>query len=608
MLYSHRAFVDAEIVLEPLKTLTKPAIMCLLQEDLYEITIELFSDVLANYSRFLSEEEFNLLRSLFNSPWAQERYKRLVKGDFDFDSLQFGMFMIAFGDATVQDLVQTAHNDAQCQQFLSALAGLLRAEGFAINEDKIFVPALEFWATFVETMIDYSYSRDRGDPPWLPAALAHLMKAIENCWHKIQFPPNEVFSSWDSVDRTAFNDARKDVGDLLQQSYTQTGPVLFSMYVDLILHSVQSEAWAELEASLYCLKAFPDCVTSDEEVCDDLLDKVFGSSIFSLFTDPEKGMPPRARQTFLDLIASYSDYFERHTKYLPNALDILFKAIESLPALAERASKSISSLCSACRGLLVPEVGVFLQQYSKFAHVSLLDSLVKERILGAIASIIQAIPENASKLGPLDQLLRFIEADIEQCLLLLSSEPAGDPRVSTAPMTQAYGGTSNYEAALGIALMSLRCLGSIAKGLQVPVDVPVDIDSQGVSSTFWTTGSGGLVQQRIIAMIIRVQDTFSGQGDIVEAGCYIFRAGFTEHESGPFVFPLLTVASFLQTFSLQTPRLGIAISTACSLVSSQSASSNGCIDEILRDLLSWVSQLLQNLGGNSILLSLQSSY
>ncbi|RDW70210.1 putative importin 13 protein [Coleophoma crateriformis] len=590
--YSHRAFIDAEIMLEPLRALTRPAIMCLLQDDLYEVTIELFTDVLANYSRFFGEEDFKLLYSLFTSPWAQQRYDRLIQGDFDFDSLQFGMFLIAFGDATVQDLVRNLDTDSQASHLLSSLCGLLGATGPIINEDKIFVPAVEFWATFVETMIDYSYSEDGKTPPWFQSALSYLMKAVENCWRKIQFPPMDNFKEWDSAERTAFKDARKDVGDLLEQSYTQTGSIIFSMFVDLILRSLENEAWAELEASIYCLNSFADCISSDQEACDALLDKVFGSSIFALFTDPEKDMPPRVRQTFLDLIAAYPNHFERHTKYLPNALDLLFKAVDSLPRLAVTASKSIHSLCSSCRNVLVPEIGAFLQQYSKLAGVASLDSLAKEKITGAIASIIQAIPEESSKVAPVSQLLSYVEEDMQQCLHILASWPSQQSQPGSTMGSLPNPGEQLLEGASARCLGSLRCLESMAKGLQVPSDVPVDLDTSSTLAPLWLTGEGASVQQRILRMIITALDTFRGRGDVVEAVCYIFRAGFTETEPGPFVLSVADVATIIMRFGIRTPRLGFTINTACSLVSSQCVGSAQKMDGVARDLLVWVTNLM----------------
>lgn len=135
--YSHRAFIDAAIVLDPLKSLIQPAMACLVDDDMYECTVELFSDVLANYSSFLSEDDLHMLFTLLGSAWSRERYNKLVQGDFEFDSLQFGHFMLAFGDATVQNLVRRPY-DTNTQILLSGLTGLLAAQGYAIAEDKIF--------------------------------------------------------------------------------------------------------------------------------------------------------------------------------------------------------------------------------------------------------------------------------------------------------------------------------------------------------------------------------------------------------------------------------------------------------------------------------------
>lgn len=117
---------------------------CLIEDELYQITAELFSDILLNYSKFLSQEELQMLFSLLSSPWSQEKFIRLTQGDFEFDSLQFGNLLIGFGDAIVPDLARKVH-DTPSQQYLTCLNDLLACQGYAVEEDKIFVPALEFW-------------------------------------------------------------------------------------------------------------------------------------------------------------------------------------------------------------------------------------------------------------------------------------------------------------------------------------------------------------------------------------------------------------------------------------------------------------------------------
>jgi len=585
--YSHRAFVDDEIVLDPLQTLTKPAIMCLVDDTLYETTVELFSDVLANYSKFLRKEDFTLLYSIFSSPWAQERYERLVKGDYDFDSLQFGLFLIAFGDATVEDLIKQADSDAQCEHVLSALCGLLGAEGYAVYEDKVFVPALEFWNTLVETMLDHTYSQLGTHPSWLAGPMRYVMQAIQKCWKKIQFPPPHEFRSWDSVDRTGFKDARRDVGDILESYYLVAGIPILDVFIDLSRQSINAGNWAELEASLYCLTRFSDCLASDKR-CDEYLHKIFEPSLFAVFTNPPTEIPVQTMKTFLALFSGYPDYFQRHTDNLPSALNIAFGTI-STPALAKSASNAIVKLCSDCRTVLIPELPAFLQQFSNITHASL-DSNVKEGILEGIASIIQALPIERAKVAPLGQLLHFVEADVERCLSLISQQPAAD--LSTLNTSNI---PPNYDTALELGLMALRCLASIAKGIQVPTDKPVDLEKKTTTPPFWTTGEGSVIQQRIISVIVRTYDALYFRSEIVDAACCVFQNGFVEIEPGPFVFPPITVAQFLIKSGPLTPQLGTVIKTACSLISSHR--SDDRIDEVINALLNWIAQLLQNLGG-----------
>jgi hypothetical protein len=597
--YAHRAFIDDEIVLEPLRTLTKPAVMCLAEDDLYEISVELFSDVLTNYSKFLSKEDFQLLYSLFNSPWAEERYQRLVQGDYDFDSLQFGHFMIAFGDATLQDLAKNLEADPQCQQFLSALGGLLGAEGLAVHEDKIFVPALEFWNTYVENMIDDIYSESGQHPTWFAAAEVHVTQMIERCFRKIQFPSSSVFISWDSVDRVSFKDARRDFADMLQQYYLVSGMPLLDKFVSLAHSSIYTRNWAELEASLYCLSVFPDCVSSQEDERDECLHGIFKPEVFSVFADPENAIPFQAIESFLVLISVYADYFENSTSYLANALNFVFTAIAS-PALSRKASDTIAGLCAECRKILLPELGAFLQQYQNLLANGSISGYAKESVLGAIACLVQAIPEEEPKVGPLDQLLSFVGADIEECLQKALVPGAMQPGGPNIPLQNALSPQPpKGQTVPELGVVPLRCLTAIGRGLQQPHDKPLDLEKETISP-FWTEGGGSDTQRRIFSMVSSLWDVLGDKGDIVEAACTVVRQGFREFEPGPFVLPPTMIAELLLKASSRTPRLGFVIGTASSFVSSYKRGTKGTeIYNVFDTLLTWVSQLLQAQGGKS---------
>ena len=551
--------------------------MSLLDDSLYEISIELISDTLSNFSKFLQKDDIALIYSLFDTQWAQDRYQTLIKGDYDFDSIQFGLFMIAFGDANVEDLAQKAGTDLKCQQFLSALGGLLGSAGFAVNEDKIFVPALEFWSTFVETMIDVTYSTEGGHPPWFAAANEQVMQSIHKCWRKIQFPPPEVFDSWDSVDRIGFKDARRDVSDLLEQFYIVSDISILNVFIDLTQQAISTRNWMELEASLYCLSRFADCVHGHAEE-DQYLHRIFEPSLLTFLTSQQE-IPVRTTYVFLSLLREYSEYFEKNPILLPQVLNVAFGSAAS-PSLAKNASWAIVELCSKCRAILVPELGAFLQHLAGMTTASSLDSSIKEGIMQGISSIVQAIATDEARVAPLEQLLYCVEADVEQCLRLFS------PSLSS---------NAGYEATSELGLAALRCLEGIAKGLQVPTDAPVDLEKQISVSTFWTGGKGIVIQERIIAIITKLYDALSTRGDVIDAICRVFRCGFRELEPGPFVFAPEVVAQILLKANSQTPRLGAIINAASSLIGSQKYDSR--IEVVVDTLLKWVGHILRTLAG-----------
>lgn len=571
--YSHKAFIDAAIVLTPLKSLLKPAMACLVEEDLYQVTAELFTEMLTNYSKFLSQDDVQMLFSLLSSSWSQERFNRLIQGDFDFYTIQFGNLLLAFGDAIMPDLAQKT-SDVSLQQYLIGLNGLLACNGYAVEEDKIFVPALEFWITFVETAIDALYGGNGEDKSWIATARMHIVQAIQKCWRKIQFPPAEVWDEWDSVDQTNFHEARRDVVDMLQSSYTLIGREILSMFANLVLQSLEGSRWAELEASLFCLGALSDSISDEENdegsEWNRIVGTILGSQFFDILANPANSIPTRVRQTAVTFIGEFASNFERHPQYLSITLTFLFKAMET-PDLARKASQSVYSVCSDCRLLLVPELGAFMQHCGTLSQTTVLDPVVKEKIVGSIAPIIQALPTEEAKIEPVQQLLQFVDQDVNSCI--------------------AAANQSDEQEANAAGSSALRCLLSIAKGLQVPADVPVDLEQETPTSSVWIEGAGAPVQNHIMMLIHRVMDALKNSSEIIDIVCHIFRAGFTEREPGPFVFSPALVTQFLLQGNLRMPRPDLFIGTACSFINSFREVRR--IDKEASALLAWLVGFLQ---------------
>ncbi|KAH6636082.1 armadillo-type protein, partial [Chaetomium tenue] len=594
ILYAQRASPIPDLV-APLRQLVGPAINCFADRDLFHATAELFSDALGNYSSFFTDEHYNTLASLFESPWAAEHYQHILHGNHEEDGISFGLVILAYGDAKVQDLMRSTDN--RSQRFLESLSGLLAADGYLVGEDSIFVPALEFWSTFIETMIDSTYSDEEEAQNWKPYAEQHLKAVVMNCWRKIQWPSAETFAEWDSTERVAFGDARKDVSDMLQSVFTLEGLSLVSFFTDLFLRALAAQSWAELEASAFCLGALSDCI-SDEARFDQELNKVFASPFFDLLGQAQGLIPLRLRQTGLALIERYCEYFERNAQYLPNALNLLFAAVGD-SVLGGPSARSISTLCSSCRSILTSEAGAFISHYQTIRSSQVLDSLAEERIVLAIASIIQAIKDENQRLGVFEELYNILKKDFELAVQLKANpgllnlqhpdflRGLDPPNPQSAPLTE--------EIALQIALRSMRCLASIAKGMQDVKESLVDLDSEPQSQNANSRLAG--LQENIMRVLVEVQRVFNTSGEVVEIICNIFRAGFSETEPGPFVFPPNVVTDYFVQQRFETPRVGTLLSTACSFVGSLYRGPKAHVPAQLARLLPWVVSILQALPG-----------
>ncbi|GAW24311.1 hypothetical protein ANO14919_138950 [Xylariales sp. No.14919] len=590
-LYAQRT--PKQPLIQILQALVQPLVNCLLVEDLYETTVELLTDTLSNWQQFFTRQHINSLYALFESEWAQQRYQDLLKGDFDFDAVQFGLFMLAFGDAQMVEMMDTT--DTRAQAFLAGLAGLLTAQGHPAAEDKIFVPALELWSAFVENLVDTLYSESTNNLPWDKPPLSQVMQVVSHSWQKIQYPSPEVYNSWDSTDKAGFGDARKDVADFLQAVYTISGLPLISFFVDLILRALSNSAWAELEAASFCLGALSDCF-SEGSSYDDALTKVFGSSLFDLLRQGQNIIPVRSRQTCLYLIERYSEYFVRHAEYLPAALNLLFSAVADRH-LALPSSKSIFTLCSSCRKLLTSEIDAFLEQYSALRNNQDLDSLAEERVIGAIAAIIQSLPSEEHKSNAVRRLLAMVGVDVSACLQFKSTHgntlvDQNDPMVfrafdiSQRPTSPILA----HEVASLLAIRALRCLCSVAKGLQAPVD----LDSDDESTLAGSSRDLEQVHADITEILVQLKDLFSNNAEVVDAICTILRAGFSESDPGPFVFPSQTVTELI--ISNWQSRIATVVNTASAFASSLNA---GRFKQhavpTLGALLPWVFNLLHQL-------------
>ncbi|KAK4217330.1 armadillo-type protein [Rhypophila decipiens] len=642
ILYAQRVPLSTSgVLLDPLRQLVALALPCFASPHLFNTAAELFSDVLSNYSNFFTPEHYQALFELLNSPWAEQQYSQLIHGkNHEEDGIAFGVLLLAYGEAKVDELMKSTSQSAQ--NFLSKLAGLLAADGFMVGQDHIFVPALEFWSTFAETMIDAVYADDDDSlvVGWKSYAEEHIKMVVSNCWRKIQWPPLDLYSEWDSTERTGFSDARKDVADLLQSVHTIIGKTLVSHLVSAYQAGVNGQNWIEIEASIYCLAALSDCIAEDEGI-DGFFNQVFNAGFFKLMAKTNTGAdgdlaPYRLKQTGLQFIERYKEYFVRNPHHLFEALSLLFQSVND-PVLGSHSARAFSSLCQSNGPKVAGQVDTLVEEYRLLRENRQLplDPLAEERVILGITCIIQACPKGEDRrLEVFWRLYSLLDEDFVRAIKL-KEDPAlldlDDANYQRGVVVEGIPGPhSNWmvrfnhqlqqykqtaaaqgvgipsgEIALQIATRSLRCLSNMARGMQDSAEV--NLEAEGGRDRL-PEDRLKLLQTTIISRMAQLRRTFPRSSEIADCVYNVYRAGFIESEPGPFVFPPESVVDFFVVQRAEnsnragdpnimtTPKLGTLLSTACTFVGSLHGTPDSVVRPQLARLLPWVISLLQEMG------------
>ncbi|KAK4569879.1 member of the karyopherin-beta [Recurvomyces mirabilis] len=561
--------------LQHLRELVEPATRSLVTQEVQNDALEVFRDILESYTSFFQPDHMRLIGRIVREhvqPVLQQALHDQIP-----EVLPYGQMVIAYGVANVEEVAERLDASEHAVTIVNLHFDILRAPGYPGDDDELSIMSIEFWNTYVEYVNDTVFSQDPGqpEPTWLPSAKAILLQLMEILWAKMVTPPGNVANNWTDDESDGFKEFRLDTTDLILSMYVCLGKEMLQKLVALALQSLENKQWRPLEAGLFCLNALADNVL-EEQAGEDTLAAVFGSSLFREMGDFSQTIPSQARRTAIDILGSYGNYIERHVEYLADAVRFLFASLE-MGLLANTAAKSIAALCSACRSSLTGELDGFLQQYQSFLAGPTNDPYTKEKVIGGIACIVQALKPESAKVAPLLSLIGNIERDVQQ---------AKDNAASNREMC----------AVMGVAALS--CLAAIGTSLQVPDDVTIDLydddePAQG-QRNYWEGEEAEVVQHRIMGCFSVLQ-VLGNDGDAIEAACQVLKSGFAESEPGPFVLPPSVTVSFLQQCTIQTPQVESVLSTACILITQHSKPTSKRIPEEIRAICQQVAHFVDQL-------------
>jgi hypothetical protein len=156
----------------------------------------------------------------------------------------------------------------------------MKVDGYAMVDDEIILDIYPFWAEFLEFAIDNEPLEDSKSHLVFEHVKMHIMRLLEELWSKLQFPPANIHSNWDSDEKRQFASFRNDMRDLLQSAHSYLGLDLLRAFVQITLEALETQDWSRLEAGLFSLNGIALALDESEEE-DVVMAQLFNSPLYA---------------------------------------------------------------------------------------------------------------------------------------------------------------------------------------------------------------------------------------------------------------------------------------------------------------------------------------
>lgn len=515
-----------------------------------DAVLEVLTGMAQSAPQYFNKIRAGVIDSIIESKQAAIWVAALRDGDFNLDAIRYPEFLVSLVE--LEDLSSPEYFvNQKLSKIVPILHLLLQCNGPAGVDDVVCSMVLEAFSQIAEGFTDWT-GKHAGDE----SMKSLLATVCHSCLSKVQYPPeemNESTQTWDASDRSKSKDFRQDVEDFILSSFSSLGSTLFGDIASLVTDDSR-DSWESFEAGLFCLGILSESMASDTDFYDSVVSPLFRTGRWNAIVQNTTPVPSRARHGAINYISRNTSYLQRHQEHLLPCLNFLFSCLQS-QASTSAASRAIHTLCAKHRSTLIAALPQFIMTLTQLPPVPTED---KQRLFGAVAAIIQAIPVEERKLPPLAEILDMLVCDFETLVSLARS---------------------NQEDALAKALDLLQCLAAVSKGLRAPAEVPVNLDSEGdPSSQYWKTGPGKSLQDAAVTLSQRTlyMSTFRFDEQVIAAACDFIRAGYTESDPSPFKFPPdVSIVFFSLIVNLPHPNLNVVMAAASAFLASSEPDSLG---------------------------------
>ncbi|EEB05942.2 karyopherin Kap111 [Schizosaccharomyces japonicus yFS275] len=478
------------------------------------------TDLLSNYQQAFSKELTLKLWDILTGSWGMGQLQSLLQSAYDGETpeVYFLNLVISFSEAVMGYLLEHL-SEQRSVKLLDIMMTLMKFPGYAMVEEEVSWRTIEFWTALIE---DFSMSDAIDEPATKEQFIGIVFSAIDNAWKKMLLPQDDVLESWSSQTRDSFITYRRELGDLIESSYSVLGERLYATYIMNVENMLRSAdlSWQTLEATLYCLACIFEYECRENEVLNSWLVRLYKTRFPQKVAEFKS---PRLLKTTTALLSNTSAFLKDQPEFLSFSLPVLFDALSiDRDAIQIPVSRAIQNLCNTCAALLVPEAPNFLNVVKNITPSLINTPSALERIYSSIGFVIRRMETANDRIFYLHQLLECLHAQVDRELTYRTRK----------------------EDIQSVLISVLQCIHGLAKSQSPPKGFAmVDVDdAQDDVSKYWTDPNIQAFREYWLSFLKSVEQIVPDYSIAADFICNIIIVGLSEIEPTPFSLPTDTVA------------------------------------------------------------------
>lgn len=481
--------------------------------------------------------------TLFVSGQANGIRESLKRGNFSAEDVRFADMAVAYAkDLSFTDSSYTS-SDAW-HSVCPILYDLVDCSGVANIEDTVCSPALEVWVDIADGLDLWNDTNEASD-----FAHRNLSVVIRSLKAKARYPPQEMqrnTSNWDESERADFETFRRDFGDFMLSCYSSMGSMLLQDLNHGLCKALLSLQWDEVEVNLTALTSFA-AVRAEKADLIQCVEEIFSTNPWlNVCSGDISHLPGKVVKAAIRLVAELGPYFKTSQQYLSENIGLVIRSL-SHPECSSEAATALQRLCLNLRDVLVTRFEDLFQILWQYLLPGTPVSIEqKQKIFGAIATVIEALPNEEIKYQSTTHIVNSLDFDI---LDMLNKHQ------------------TDAECASILATQLMRTLAEIAKGLKPPQTIENTPEDFKSINAFWAQENPSRLRHRLFGYVYDTARAFRTNSDVIEACCVIVQAGHTTWPKTAFTATSTENKQFLcLLIYTNVPNVDVVLKTASSFL------------------------------------------